>query len=428
MRKIYCKYCGLELENDMCTCDSFLYPRNKVIVGYKNCDTCKSKIDADAIYCPYCGIPQNVDGNIKKLQNELKGVNAKDVIEVYNKKDRKKGIDKKTPTYASLISIILVGIILVVSITTFIMPVVRQMIDDYKMRKLLLETEDSIKERVSNATPHNPIRDSYNDEETAQPIIEIKDTWIKRDGYYYTFDENGDPVIDDWVTYVDEDGNEQKYYFDIEGKLVINSWINGEYYVGSDGAMLKNQSTPDGAFVDEEGKVVIQGIQDTNGERETYVYYEPTNSSDTLAATSQKSAISAEIKGVDASKKYELYVKSITQMRDTIVKGDLNCNVVYYMPVMDGKEAREVNKINNAIADVFVEKFPNQIRALINEYKDLPKSITLNVVNQRNVTKSKVTIIVEGKLIPRKGLSEKKKFRLIYDRKSAQLIVSNISD
>lgn len=428
MREIYCKHCGLELENGMCTCGSFLYPKNRIIVGSKKCDTCKSRIDADAIYCPYCGIPQNVDGNIRKLQNELKGANAKDVIEVYQNMDKKKGIKKRVSIFTPLISIVLIAIILAVSVTTFIMPVVRQMMDDYQMRKLLLETEEGANEKDAIPVQQGTIWNPRNIEETSQPIIEMKDTWIKRDGYYYAFDKNGDPVIEDWVTEVDEEGNEQKYYFDIDGKLVINSWIDGEYYVGSDGAMLKNQATPDGAFVDEDGRVIVQGIQNVQGEMETYVYHETSDSSDALAATKQKSAISGEIKGVDKEAKYELYVKDIIQVKDTITKGDLKCNVIYYIPVIDGTEEREVYKANIAIVNVFAEKFPNQIKALANEYMDLPKSITLNVVNQRNVTKSKVTIIMEGKLIPRKGLSEKKKFRLIYDRKSAQLIVSNISD
>lgn len=39
--------------------------------------------------------------------------------------------------------------------------------------------------------------------------------------------------------------------------MEANCWIDGKYYVGSDGAMLVNATTPDGYKVDENGVVIL---------------------------------------------------------------------------------------------------------------------------------------------------------------------------
>lgn len=43
------------------------------------------------------------------------------------------------------------------------------------------------------------------------------------------------------------------YYFDLSGYMVHDQWV-GDYYVGSDGSMLTNTTTPDGYQVDASGK------------------------------------------------------------------------------------------------------------------------------------------------------------------------------
>lgn len=63
--------------------------------------------------------------------------------------------------------------------------------------------------------------------------------------------------------YLDADGaspsNEWKeldgkwYYFDANGYAATSRWIDDTYYVGSDGAMIVNGTTPDGYKVDESG-------------------------------------------------------------------------------------------------------------------------------------------------------------------------------
>lgn len=379
--------------------------------------------DEDAVYCAYCGIPLDVDGNIKSLQKVLRGEKALDVLEVYRKEEKRRGVKNSKINNSKLtlvMSSMIVLCMLLIVFFTFLLPIVKKMISDYKLKKEL-ENSAIHSELILTPTEESTI------EETSQPILDLKDKWIKRDGYFYAFDEEGDPVVDDWVTETDENGEEQKYYFDIDGRLVVNSWIDGEYYVGSDGAMLKNQETPDGAFVDEDGRVLLQMGEGVAVTRETHVYYEFPGASETIAASTMKSNISGEIKGVDPDKKYELYIKNLRQEKATATKGDLKCNITFYIPVMDGADEREIRWINEAF-DACTEDFRDSLIKVAQGSRELPKSIVFNVVEQRNLNSNRMVILTHGKLNPRKGLTEKRKFRFVYDRKSKKIAMMDISE
>ena len=118
----------------------------------------------------------------------------------------------------------------------------------------------------------------------------VKNEWVKVDDKYYFYDENGKLVKDAYVEdtyYVDENGvmvrntwhkdkNNGKYYYfcddgkyemdnwvnhngdwfylDNTGAMVTNAWVEDLYYVDSEGKMLKNTITPDGYYVDENGR------------------------------------------------------------------------------------------------------------------------------------------------------------------------------
>lgn len=67
------------------------------------------------------------------------------------------------------------------------------------------------------------------------------------------------------------------YYFDNVGYMVHDKWI-GDYYLGSDGAMLTSTVTPDGYRVDTSGKWISSSPEETifenfiqNGEYEQYI-------------------------------------------------------------------------------------------------------------------------------------------------------------
>ena len=436
MKEIYCKYCGLELENNSCSCELFLCANSKNEKNTKKanaktitCDTCKKTIAKDSIYCPYCGIPVKVNGNIKTLKEELTGSKAQDVIEYYRKIDKKSGnknsfLKASKMKYGIVFSLLF--LIMMYSLFSIIIPYIRQRILDEQIKKELLnsETVEYAYEGMDNAY----LYETSIIEETSQERINLRDKWVNQGGFVYAFDKNGDPVIDDWVTATDESGNEQKYYFDVDGKLVVDSWIDGEYYVGADGAMLKNAPTPDGAFVDEDGRVLLKETDGVPVEMETHVYYESPNfEAETVVASRQKSSNSPEIRGVDKNKTYELYIKNIIQQRETVTKGDLRCNIIYYLPVIEGAKEKEVRNINEGLKNEF-ESFKNILVNTAKQSAELPKSITLNVVEQRTLNSNRMNIIVHGRIYPRHGLIEKKKYRFVYDRKSKEVLLADISE
>ena len=435
MKVIYCKFCGRELENGSCKCDQSLSVKNNKNKSRKSkvCDTCGKRIDDDAIFCPYCGITQVANGNIDELKDELRGGKYIDVLEFYRRVDEANGIKhskvKESPIRILLLAILSLAVLSFVFFK-YLFPIIKQKIDDYNLKQQLLNAPTS-----ETITDYNQIDAYYSNtevtsetettEETKQQKIELKDTWVKRDGFIYSFDKNGDPVVDDWVTEADENGVEQKYYFDIDGKLVVDSWIDGEYYVGPNGAMLKNTKTPDGAEVGEDGKVKIKEAINKAKANETHVYYEGANSAG--EPSQQKSSNSGEIKGVKAGKTYELYVKDIIQMRETVTKGDLQCSITYYLPVIDGQDPREVQFANAGMVQAF-DAFKNQLITIAKTEGELPRSITFNAIEQRTLNKNRFIVLAHGKILPRRGLYGKLKYRFTYDRKARNVVAMDISN
>ena len=433
MKKLYCKYCGFELENRICNCEyseiskKLKYNSKKL----KTCDTCHKKIDYDSTFCSYCGITQIVDGRNRNLQKELSGKYAIDVLDYYQKIDHENGIKKsrvKSSSVRFLISAILSLALFSYVFFTFLLPYIKQRIVEYELKQNLLNSlklESStagLKEQESKVVETET---SLQTEESSQTKIDLKDMWVKQDGFLYAFDENGDAVVDDWVKEKDENGVEQYYYFDIDGKLVVNSWIDGEYYVGANGAMLKNTFTPDGAKLGADGKVIIK--EEPEKPSEMHVYYEsPDINSNISEASQQKSSISGEIKGVKPDTNYQLYVQNIIQMRETITRGDMRCNIIFYLPVINGVDQREVEIVNANMTQAFTA-FKNQLINMANSSSELPKSIIFNTVEQRTLTKSRMNILVHGKILPRHGLYEKLKYRFIYDRKARTVVATDIS-
>ena len=83
--------------------------------------------------------------------------------------------------------------------------------------------------------------------------------WYRHyDGTYTT---NDFEVIGNQTYYFDASGymvigwqkiNDKFYYFNASGAMVTNTWV-GNYYLGSDGIMLTNTTTPDGYYVGADG-------------------------------------------------------------------------------------------------------------------------------------------------------------------------------
>ena len=71
-------------------------------------------------------------------------------------------------------------------------------------------------------------------------------------GWYFMLTGTTKYVADNWLY-----DNQKWYYFDHWGYMYRNAWINykgDSYYVGADGEMWHNAQTPDGYWVDGNGK------------------------------------------------------------------------------------------------------------------------------------------------------------------------------
>ena len=80
--------------------------------------------------------------------------------------------------------------------------------------------------------------------------------WKRNDKGWWYEEADGSYPTNAWKLIKDK-----WYYFDGIGYMVENRWI-GNYYLGADGAMLVNTSTPDGYYVDATGKWV-EGVRKT---------------------------------------------------------------------------------------------------------------------------------------------------------------------
>ena len=77
-------------------------------------------------------------------------------------------------------------------------------------------------------------------------------------GWWYE-EADGSYPVNAWK-YIDNEW----YYFDAAGYMVMNCWI-GNYYLGEDGAMLVSTKTPDGYYVDENGKWIEDKTPEQSG-------------------------------------------------------------------------------------------------------------------------------------------------------------------
>ena len=96
---------------------------------------------------------------------------------------------------------------------------------------------------VNTTTP-----DGYKVDENGKWIEERQAMWKKNDTGWWYENADGSYPKDEWKKI-----NGSWYYFGNYGYMLESQWI-GNYYVGSNGAMLVNTTTPDGYEVDENGK------------------------------------------------------------------------------------------------------------------------------------------------------------------------------
>ncbi len=81
----------------------------------------------------------------------------------------------------------------------------------------------------------------------ANRVVTIYDSYTNRDEQY-AFDVNGYMIENKWVSL----SNGLWIYCQSDGSLAKNRWV-GDYYLGSNGAMLTDTWTPDGYYVGSDG-------------------------------------------------------------------------------------------------------------------------------------------------------------------------------
>ena len=82
-------------------------------------------------------------------------------------------------------------------------------------------------------------------------------------GYWYEKDDGG-YAASEWVA-----DNGKWYYIGNDGYMISNDWV-GDYYVGADGAMLVNTTTPDGYQVGADGAWIQETSAQDTGYLEKY--------------------------------------------------------------------------------------------------------------------------------------------------------------
>ncbi len=94
-----------------------------------------------------------------------------------------------------------------------------------------------------------------------QPMTnaQAQSMWVHNGNGWWYQNADGSYPVSAWQQI---DG--QYYYFNGSGYMVSNCWI-GNYYLGGNGAMLKNTTTPDGYQVDENGKWIPTSGWKKNG-------------------------------------------------------------------------------------------------------------------------------------------------------------------
>ena len=397
--KKYCKYCGKELVNNICDCKNFINDSNKNVDKIL-CDTCGKKIDEDSQFCQFCGMPI--------VGNEL---NDKEIFDRKNKVDIffDKG-DIKSILQNVIIKICYIFLMcLVIVLMIYLYPKIKKIVFDYNFRN------NSVIEKELEETETEDVRGEIVSEENTTFALRYVNEWVKRNGHFYCFDENGEPVVDDWVKEVDEDGNVSWFYFDEKGQLVVDSWVEGLYYVGIDGRLVTNGVTPDGVRVDENGRVVIEEEEVVMTEESTLIFYNSPGDVVPKETSNQTSKSQGSLKG-KINTNADLYLSSLNEYKKKVNDKKINCMIHYYYPVVKGKNASEVNDINDRIKTMFNGgEFYVELQKVAKD-KNL-KSVLLNKVQAASSLKATLfTFSIYGTVTHQNGQKEDLKYTFRYDR------------
>lgn len=387
----YCKFCGRELDEGKCSCNAFLLSQNKEKKSKKEkkyivCDTCKAKVENDSNYCTNCGLPIHANGKIEKLQKELEGLNAPDVIEVYGIKDSKK---KQKGNYS-------VVLIATIALATFVFGIAIGLV---------------IKPKIDNFIRKMAIKDSIAVEESSDTTTLVEEeTTI-----------NG-PTVHEEILEPTEGTKKEKSSSkkkEEEDKETSSKKQDDE--------KKESEKEDDEKIETAEGKEASENSGDKKNliDKTTKVNSEPvtikreTEASITETTSITDTDVSGKIKGVSAEdkKNAEIYINSLRSIRDTVTRNGEKCEISYFAPVFAGKDDEEIKIANAAYTYAFDQDFHEILQKLATSSSELPLSIVFTEVEQKNVTKNRLFIVTHGKVTPRSGLTVRIRYRALYDRR-----------
>lgn len=133
-----------------------------------------------------------------------------------------------------------------------------------------------------------------------------------------------------------------------------------------------------------------------------------------IAPTSAKSVVTDP--DVVGNTIQEVKVKTTTKYTDSIEDDDNHtCKITIAKPNMQGKDQEETDALNSSLEEL-MDALIEDVESLVDDYDELPKSISLTSVALTSTTKANIFITISGSITPRSGSSKSLKYRITYDR------------
>ena len=269
----------------------------------------------------------------------------------------------------------------------------------------------------------------------------VKDAWkiIDNDGNYGYFGSFGDLVTDKI-----REINGKTYYFDKNGKLYTDNTgkkvitIEGVEYIANSNGELKLAL---GAEIPtkETAATTKKAVPQTAAPVATaapVVTIAPIAPIDPLTTTIVPSIdgpgatiIAPAADGTNptvAATSTEVKISKNEKVIDTVDGENYDCKITLLKPVVISTTAEETTSINASIEDL-MDTLLSDVISRVEEYDDLPKSVTFTSTALGTVKKSSITINLSGSLKTKAGATKTLKYRITYDRESETAELTKIS-
>lgn len=172
-----------------------------------------------------------------------------------------------------------------------------------------------------------------------------QDEWVNDNGSWYYIDQLGF-MSTGW-----KDLRGTWYYLDDNGKMVANRWI-GNYYLGSNGAMLTNTTTPDGYKVGADGAWLSGNTQSSTGQ----VKLDEARAAAVVAKHDYYKNCSKEQanQADDVARKIAIRVLSDSSLTTDLAKVRKAASIIYREYILSNQYGTDANKYYRSPYGVFV--------------------------------------------------------------------------